>query len=118
MKKITTLFIVLIGIATSPLLAQTSANTSQQFQQQLAAVFKANVKLKDAFVSADGANISTAASAVKLALQNANASLLKDDLKKEWVGNQKNLLANINQISSTNSIADQRKAFAAFSTTL
>ena len=85
------------------------------FQQQLAAVFKAYVSLKDAFVASDAAKVKTEAETTQKALAAADMKLLTGAAHNDWMAHLGSMQSALQEIVSTSDIEEQRKAFSGLS---
>jgi hypothetical protein len=86
----------------------------QSFSAQLAAVFDANLKMKDAFVASSASEVKTSAQAVADALAKIDMKLLKGDAHSDWMAYSKDLKEQINIIAKTTDLNEQRKAYKPF----
>ena len=94
--------------------SETLTKTSDQFKQQLTAVYNSYLKMKDAFVASDAGKVSQAAKAVSQAIKNVDMELLKGDAHMEWMKQLKIMNPTIQAISQQSDLEQQRKEFAQF----
>jgi Cu(I)/Ag(I) efflux system membrane fusion protein len=92
-----------------------SEESPQAFQQQLTAIYKAYIGMKDAFVASDATQVAQDASKVKDKLGKVDMELLSGDAHMQWMKQLNVMKKNISDIASSKDIAAQRKAFASFS---
>jgi Cu(I)/Ag(I) efflux system membrane fusion protein len=85
-----------------------------QFTAQLTDVYEAYLDMKNAFVETDAEKVSTEAKDVIAALENVNMGLLKGDAHMAWMDQLNNLNRNVEKISNSSDIAEQRTAFSRF----
>jgi Cu(I)/Ag(I) efflux system membrane fusion protein len=89
-----------------------------EFQLQLREVFMASLQLKDALVSSDAMTASASIAEIRTSISKVDLSLLKDEALMDWLGYLKILNENLDVISNSNDLPDQRKAFSLFSHTM
>ena len=88
--------------------------TDPKFTEQLTDVYEAYLDMKNAFVETDAEKVSAEAKDVIAALENVNMGLLKGDAHMAWMDQLNNLNRNIEIISNSSDIAEQRTAFSRF----
>ena len=88
--------------------------TNPKFTEQLTDVYEAYLDMKNAFVETDAEKVSAEAKDVIAALENVNMGLLKGDAHMAWMDQLNNLNRNIEIISNSSDIAEQRTAFSRF----
>lgn len=96
----------------------TGGKADLNFQQQLAMVYKADLKLKKAFLAYQPEQIKTKVLPVKEALQNVDMKLLKGEAMKDWMKYHRVLESNLNQLAGAGNIKEQRVYFAQFNEAL
>jgi membrane fusion protein, copper/silver efflux system len=92
--------------------------TDVKFQDQLAALYESSLVLTEAFVSSDPAVVKQKSSEVKSAMKNVDMMLLKGQAHMDWMKYRKVILSSISTFETAHNIADQRVAYADFSTNL
>jgi hypothetical protein len=103
--------------------AETEAGAPQfqvdpKFQQQLAAVFSAYVKMKDAFVATDAAKVKTEAKQTIDALAKVDMKLLTGAAHNDWMNYLSPLTSSLKEIEASSDIEAQRKSFSTVSDNL
>jgi Cu(I)/Ag(I) efflux system membrane fusion protein len=88
------------------------------FQAQLTRVYKAYLKMKDAFVDSEVKKASQAAEEVSKALQAVDMELVKDDARRIWMEQLKILERSVNLISQQTDIEQQRNELMQFNLAL
>ncbi|HKK69242.1 MAG TPA: DUF3347 domain-containing protein, partial [Bacteroidales bacterium] len=88
--------------------------TDPKFTEQLTDVYDAYLDMKNAFVETDAEKVSTEAKDVIAALENVNMGLLEGDAHMAWMDQLNNLNRNIEIISNSTDIDEQRTAFVRF----
>ncbi len=91
-----------------------SVDTDPKFKAQLTNVYENYIKMKDAFVATNAAEVSKGAQTVAQSLQNVNMGLLKGDAHKAWMDQLNVLNKSIKTIQTENDIEKQRQAFSDF----
>jgi Cu(I)/Ag(I) efflux system membrane fusion protein len=89
-------------------------NSSDAFKQQLTNVYKAYLKMKNAFVAKEFDKVQADAKAVQSALGKVNMEELKGDNHVEWMKQLNVMKPNIAKIASTVKPDEQKAAFANF----
>lgn len=95
-------------------MAAKASATDPAFKAQLSKVFNSYIKMKNAFVESNAANVSKEASGVENALQDVKMELLKGDAHMAWMDQLKTLNGELKSIIGSSDIAAQRLAFAKF----
>lgn len=88
--------------------------TDIKFKQQLSAMYKEYLKMKDAFVASDAKKVIDAAKLVKSKLNEIDVKLLKGEAHKIWIEYSEKMNKNIQEIILEKDIDNQRKSFALF----
>jgi Cu(I)/Ag(I) efflux system membrane fusion protein len=88
------------------------------FQNQLATVFTAYVKLKDAFVASDAGKVKEEAKVTDDAVAKVDMKLLSGAAHNDWMSYFAPIQASLKEIQSTSDIEVQRKAFSNLSDNL
>lgn len=88
--------------------------TPAKFTEQLTNVYEVYIDMKNAFVESDAGKVSAEAKDVIAALKNVNMGLLENDPHMAWMDQLNNLNRNIEVISSSTDIDEQRTAFSRF----
>jgi len=83
------------------------------FQKQLSKTFEAYVKLKDAFVASDAAQVDEAAFKTQRVLEGMDAKLLSGAALNDWTIYQQGLDGALSGIQSTDDLEKKRAAFTA-----
>ncbi len=89
-----------------------------EFQEQLRAVIKPYLELKNALVASDAKEGTEAAQQINQAIEQINISLVSGAAQQRWMKNQKVIQQSLNDIQSSNSLETQREAFAPLSEAL
>jgi membrane fusion protein, copper/silver efflux system len=87
---------------------------TDNFKQQLTAVYYEYSKMKDAFVASDMKRVSDAAKKVKRSLDDVDMSLLKGDDHNKWMKESAELEQNLDRIITSQDLSMQRESFATF----
>jgi len=88
--------------------------TDPKFTAQLTDVYEAYLDMKNAFVESDAEKVSAEAKDVIATLENVNMGLLEGDAHMAWMDQLNNLNRNIEIISNSTDIDEQRTAFVRF----
>lgn len=88
------------------------------FQQQLAAVFNAYLRVKDAFVASNASTVKKETTGLHEALSHTDMKLLNGAAHHDWMSYQSSLESSIRQIEGTSDLETQRKAFQGLSENL
>lgn len=91
--------------------------TDPAFKVQLSNFYKSYLKMKDAFVASDAAQVHQTASTLDKALDAIDMGLLKGDAHMAWMDHLKVFENSIKSIHATSDIEIQRSAFATFNLT-
>lgn len=94
------------------------SKANNDFQIQLEAVYKENLKLNEAFVTSDAAKVKAAVKPVRDAVAIVNGNHLKDNAQKSWLAYSKELNQSLEQIENAENIKKQRNQFSAYNETL
>jgi len=87
---------------------------SSEFKKQLSEVYKAYLKMKDAFVASDAKQAGQAADVIKNRLEAVNMELLEGNTHMKWMQYLEQLNSALEKITGTPDIEIQRKAFAEY----
>jgi len=87
---------------------------STDFKNQLTAVYKNYLKMKDAFVASDAKKAMTAASDVEASLEKVDMALLKGDAHLAWMEYLEPMKKSVSSISKLMDIEKQRSEFVKF----
>lgn len=90
----------------------------QEFQKQLAEVYKANLKLNEALVASDKNKSANAAKNVKETLKKVDMALLKGQDHRDWMSYLQHMNESLVGIEGGQNLESQRKAFSDFSNAL
>ncbi len=93
-------------------------DTDKKFQDQLGAVYESSLTLTEAFVSSDPVVVRSKAADVKKTMEKVDMKLLKGQAHMDWMKYRKLINGSIGAFEKAESIAEQREAYAAFSTNL
>ena len=85
-----------------------------KFKEQLQGVYDTYILMKDAFVASDASQVSKQAQNLKSLLQGVDMGLLEGDAHMEWMSQIDKLDVQIDKISNSSDIEDQRLSFAEF----
>jgi Cu(I)/Ag(I) efflux system membrane fusion protein len=85
------------------------------FQQQLSSLFASYVKLKDAFVTSDAANVTTEAAATEKVFAAVDMKLLTGAAHNDWMTYAGALESALKEIQASNDIEVQRTSFSTLS---
>ncbi len=85
-----------------------------KFTAQLALVYENYLNMKNAFVATDAQKVSNEAKNVAKSLQDVNMKLLNGDSHMAWMNQLKTFKHEINVISNSQDISEQRAAFVKF----
>ena len=88
------------------------------FKEQLAAMFKTYIELKDAFVASDVTQVKTRAANVRQALKGIDMTLLSGAAHSDWMNFHSSINLSLKEIESSTDIETQRNAFSDLSETL
>ncbi len=91
---------------------------SNDFQNQLAAVFTSYVNLKEAFVATDAAKVRTEAAMTQKVLSKVDMKLLSGAAHNDWMTYQTGLADALAEMQGTTDIEVQRTAFSKLSDNL
>lgn len=94
-----------------------NAGITSEFRNQLTAVYKAYLPLKDAFVKSDPHLVAELAEKVSVVLRRADMRLLTGKSHIEWMNQLQILSESLDKMTKEHNISTQRKAFAIFNTT-
>ncbi|MCF6361258.1 MAG: DUF3347 domain-containing protein [Cyclobacteriaceae bacterium] len=88
---------------------------SADFQEQLNAVYQANLELSNAFVAGEADVAKSKAATMSSSMKNVDMSLLKGDAHMVWMAYIKPINEGLKVIGNASDIAAQRKAYAGVS---
>jgi Cu(I)/Ag(I) efflux system membrane fusion protein len=88
------------------------------FQKQLEAVYKANLKLNEAFVTSDAGKVKAAVKPVKDAVLKVDMKLLDGQAHQDWMAYSKEMNQRLTQIENADNIKEQRKHFSPYNDAL
>ncbi len=91
--------------------------TDPKFKSQLTNIYKAYLKMKDAFVATDAKKVSSSSSEVGKAIDAVDMGLLKGNAHMVWMDQLKTLKQSIQSIGKLSDIDKQRTEFANFNLT-
>jgi membrane fusion protein, copper/silver efflux system len=95
-------------------MSKAERSSDNVFKQQLTAVYKEYLKMKDAFVASDMKRVSDAAKNVKISLMAVDMNLLKGDDHMKWKKDSAELEKNLDRIITSQDMSTQRESFATF----
>jgi Cu(I)/Ag(I) efflux system membrane fusion protein len=98
--------------------SQPQFQVDEVFQKQLANLFLAYVKLKDAFVSSDASKIKEEVSQTTEALSKVEMKLLSGVAHHDWMNYLAPMQSSLNEIQASADIEEQRKSFSTLSDNL
>jgi Cu(I)/Ag(I) efflux system membrane fusion protein len=87
---------------------------NDDFKMRLSTVFDQYIILKDAFVQSDAKKVQQAAAKVQRSLADVDMKQLSGNTHKQWMDISPKLINGIKQISTSDNIDAQRKAFSEF----
>ena len=85
------------------------------FQQQIASLFTAYVKLKDAFVASDAAQVKDALAGTGDALAKVDMKLITGAAHNDWMNYLSSIQSSLKEIEGAADLEAQRKAFSTLS---
>lgn len=91
--------------------------TDREFKEQLTAVYKAYLPLKNAFVESDPHKVAQIAEKVSNALKDVNMELLKGETHMVWMDQLGKFKASLEKMVQNHDVKIQREAFASFNLT-
>ncbi|MDQ3394521.1 MAG: DUF3347 domain-containing protein [Bacteroidota bacterium] len=94
------------------------STNNPEFQKQLESVFKANLKLNDAFVASDALKIKEAVKPIKDAIAKIDIKLLKENAHQIWGTYSNELTQGLKKIENSENIKEQRQHFSVYNETL
>jgi Cu(I)/Ag(I) efflux system membrane fusion protein len=96
-------------------MSQTEMPSDANFKQQLTAVYKEYLIMKDAFVASEMKSVSDAAEKVQKSLNAVDMSLLKGDDHNKWMKYSGDMKKDLEKIISGKDLNAQRESFATIS---
>ncbi len=91
-----------------------SSGIESKFKEQLQAVYKSYIPMKDAFIASDPKEVSKKAQEVMSDLQKVDMNLLAGNIHMEWMKQLEKLRDEINLIANYDDVDRQRVSFAKF----
>ncbi len=126
MKKQILVFALLLSFGAVSVSAQEHTQTQEQqaitqhkvevqFQEKLAGLYTSSLPLTEAFVASDSYAVKKQLAPLKEAMEAVDMRLLKGQAHADWMMYAKAMLNSITAMNKSQTIADQRKAYAQFS---